>query len=444
MAAAVRGGRAPSARRGRAGPPPAAHRRRRRGRVATPRRRESRAAEPCDGRRRPRSARPPPVARATPRGPPRLGASPPRGPHRALRAELARLAGRARVHRRRVHRGPVPARDRARRRASRSRRCGPRSASRSCRSPRWPPPRSPARREREALAGALLLAGGAAALAFLPAPAIAWTIVPQLLAGAGMGLALPALGPPSATSREAARDLVARHVGHRRRARDPRPGRHARSSTATTDGRSCRAPRSCSTPRSTRCRSSQLAPALLDDVDVDQPRAGLQRGGRAPARRLRRRRRGLRPARRPPRRRRGRRRPGRVPDRLPDRRRARPARRGAARPAWRRPADLARGRRGGRLRRAVYAVEHDARGAARPSRSRTRATRASSRGPAASRARSRTQALRAARPGGVPGRRQPRGARARALRPRTRGSSSSATTASTRAAPAGCSHCSGG
>ena len=51
----------------------------------------------------------------------------------------------------------------------------------------------------KALAGALLIAGGAGALAFLPGPTIGWTIVPQLLAGAGMGLALPAFSEPSAT-----------------------------------------------------------------------------------------------------------------------------------------------------------------------------------------------------------------------------------------------------
>ena len=91
-----------------------------------------------------------------------------------------------------------------------------------------------------ALAGAVLLAGGAAALAFLPAPGIAWTIVPQLLAGAGMGLALPAFSGgllPERTVPDAARGLVARHVGHRRRARDPRAGRHeqARGHDGTGD-----------------------------------------------------------------------------------------------------------------------------------------------------------------------------------------------------------------
>lgn len=67
-----------------------------------------------------------------------------------------------------------------------------------------------------AAAGAVLLAGGAASLAFLPAPDIGWAVVPQLLAGAGMGLALPAYAGellPERTSTDAAYGLLARHVG---------------------------------------------------------------------------------------------------------------------------------------------------------------------------------------------------------------------------------------
>ena len=70
----------------------------------------------------------------------------------------------------------------------------------------------PGETRARALAGAVLIAGGAAALAFLPAPTIAWTIVPQLLAGGGMGLALPAFSTERNID-EAARNLVARHVG---------------------------------------------------------------------------------------------------------------------------------------------------------------------------------------------------------------------------------------
>jgi hypothetical protein len=67
-----------------------------------------------------------------------------------------------------------------------------------------------------AAAGAVLLAGGAVSLAFLPAPDIGWAVVPQVLAGAGMGLALPAYAGellPERTSTDAAYGLLARHVG---------------------------------------------------------------------------------------------------------------------------------------------------------------------------------------------------------------------------------------
>ena len=70
-------------------------------------------------------------------------------------------------------------------------------------------------RERT-IAGALLLASGTAALAFLPGASIAWTLVPQLLAGAGMGLALPALQGellPERTAGDAANVLTVRHAG---------------------------------------------------------------------------------------------------------------------------------------------------------------------------------------------------------------------------------------
>jgi len=67
-----------------------------------------------------------------------------------------------------------------------------------------------------AAAGALLLGGGVLALAFLPEANVAWTIAPQVLAGAGMGLALGALAGelmPERTPGEAARLLAARHLG---------------------------------------------------------------------------------------------------------------------------------------------------------------------------------------------------------------------------------------
>lgn len=68
----------------------------------------------------------------------------------------------------------------------------------------------------KAAAGCLLVAGGVAALAAIGSASVWWTVAPQLLAGAGMGLALPALGGallPERTPADAARVLTLRHAG---------------------------------------------------------------------------------------------------------------------------------------------------------------------------------------------------------------------------------------
>jgi MFS family permease len=67
-----------------------------------------------------------------------------------------------------------------------------------------------------AAAGCALVAAGIASLAFLPDAEIAWTIAPTALAGAGMGLALPALSGallPESRPHDAARNLAVRHLG---------------------------------------------------------------------------------------------------------------------------------------------------------------------------------------------------------------------------------------
>ena len=67
-----------------------------------------------------------------------------------------------------------------------------------------------------AVAGCLLVAGGIGCLALLPGASAWLTVVPQLLAGAGMGLALPALSGellPERTRQDTARLLSIRHAG---------------------------------------------------------------------------------------------------------------------------------------------------------------------------------------------------------------------------------------
>ena len=69
-----------------------------------------------------------------------------------------------------------------------------------------------------AAAGAILLAGGLAALGLLPSASPAWTIAPQVLVGLGLGLLLTGLTrvavPHGATaSRDASFTIAARHAG---------------------------------------------------------------------------------------------------------------------------------------------------------------------------------------------------------------------------------------
>jgi len=70
--------------------------------------------------------------------------------------------------------------------------------------------------ETRAAAGCLLVAGGVGSLALLPAASAWWTVLPQLLAGLGMGMALPALSGEliaERTREDVARLLTIRHAG---------------------------------------------------------------------------------------------------------------------------------------------------------------------------------------------------------------------------------------
>ena len=62
----------------------------------------------------------------------------------------------------------------------------------------------------------MLVAGGVLALASLPGASLWWTVLPQAMAGAGLGLALPALAGdllPENTAEQAANLLAIRHAG---------------------------------------------------------------------------------------------------------------------------------------------------------------------------------------------------------------------------------------
>ena len=70
----------------------------------------------------------------------------------------------------------------------------------------------------QAAAGAILVTGGLAALAWLPEAGVAWTIPPQLLVGAGLGLAVASLTERALTERSpqaihAGWTIAARHAG---------------------------------------------------------------------------------------------------------------------------------------------------------------------------------------------------------------------------------------
>ena len=130
-----------------------------------------------------------------------------------------------------------------------------------------------------AAAGCALVGGGVLALAWLPSASLWWTVIPQALAGVGMGLALTALGGdllPERTPREAARLLAVRHAGIAAilAIAAPIAAHELNVSTQTAKERGVAlvldAPL---TPQD----KIKLAPALLQGVDAERPRAGLRR-----------------------------------------------------------------------------------------------------------------------------------------------------------------------
>ena len=133
-------------------------------------------------------------------------------------------------------------------------------------------------RERAAV-GALLVAAGAAGLAFLPNGSAAWTIPPQLAVGAGMGLALAALAGellPDRTGRDSARLLTMRHAGIALALLILAPIAQHQLDTTLEETR-LRGAALILDARIDPQLKLQIAPRLSDSVETEDPRGGLER-----------------------------------------------------------------------------------------------------------------------------------------------------------------------
>ena len=126
--------------------------------------------------------------------------------------------------------------------------------------------------------GCALVAAGIASLAFLPEPEIWWTTPPIALAGAGMGLALPALSEsllPERLPSDAARNLAVRHAGITLAlvALAPVLATALDNSIESIQEQAAAVVLDAQLPPQTKI---ELAPALLTSVNAEQPRAALR------------------------------------------------------------------------------------------------------------------------------------------------------------------------
>jgi MFS family permease len=138
--------------------------------------------------------------------------------------------------------------------------------------------RIPGNAHVRAACGCLLVAAGAVGLAYLPDAELKWTVLPQILAGAGMGLAFPALAGgmlPERTSGDAARLLIARHAGIVVALAVLAPVVSHQLDTITETARYQGVAVVLDAKMDPRDKIA-LAPALLGGVDSQDPRGGLQ------------------------------------------------------------------------------------------------------------------------------------------------------------------------
>lgn len=129
-----------------------------------------------------------------------------------------------------------------------------------------------------AAVGCALVSAGVLALGWLPDARLAWTLVPQAVAGLGMGLALKALGGellPERTAHDAARLLTLRHAGIALILAVLAPIAAHQLDTTTAHAREEGVALVLDAPLPPKEKIG-LAPALLKGVQAKTPRTGLQ------------------------------------------------------------------------------------------------------------------------------------------------------------------------
>jgi hypothetical protein len=129
-----------------------------------------------------------------------------------------------------------------------------------------------------AAGGCVLVGLGTIALAYLPDAKVYWTFAPQVLAGLGMGLALPALAGellPERDAADAARLLTVRHVGIAVALAVLAPVTANRLDSATRDARS-QGVALVLDAKIDPTQKLQMAPVLLQGVQNESPRKGLK------------------------------------------------------------------------------------------------------------------------------------------------------------------------
>ena len=137
--------------------------------------------------------------------------------------------------------------------------------------------------------GCALVGAGVLALAVLPGAAPGWIVAPQVLAGVGMGMALPALAGgllPERTPGQAAWLLAARHAGITLALLLIAPIAAAQLDGAVADVRE-RGAALMLDARLPPLDKLELAGPLVADLDPVDPRDALRAGARRPGRALR-------------------------------------------------------------------------------------------------------------------------------------------------------------